>query len=73
MQLGSPLDADEILLRRIPPPLEKNSKLLSDGSRRPNSDRMTPRKDPETGNVEQALSCSRLSHTSPRQLLDQLP
>ncbi len=63
---GPAINADEILLRRVRPPLDERCKALSDGSRRPNSDVMACRSD------EVALSCSRLRLTSPRQLLDQL-
>ena len=72
MDSGPPLDPDEILLRRIPAPLDRNSKLLEDGSRRPNSNCMAPREDSKTRRIEEALSCSRLRYTSPKSLLDQL-
>lgn len=74
MESVPPLADDEILLRRVPPstPQFTTIQRTSDGSERPTSSSMTPRKDSDTQEVEVALSCTRLRLTSPRRLLDQL-
>jgi hypothetical protein len=71
---ADPLDINEILLRRVPPdrPGFQTTSTTSDGSKRPSSGTMKPRRNDVTQEVEVALSCSRLKLTSPAQLLQQL-
>lgn len=56
----------ERIIRRIPPPLSENTKVV-DGVLRPSSQRMQLLKAGDSG-----LSCSRLEQTSPTTLLDLL-
>lgn len=61
------IDNDEIILRRIPPPLSDNCRDSSHGGSRPTSQRMQLLKKDDRG-----LSCTRLLQTSPAKLLEQL-
>jgi len=61
------IDSDELILRRIPPPLDENTKSRGDGYSRPISQRLQFLHKRDSG-----LSCSRLSQTTPRELLEQL-
>ncbi len=64
-----PLAPEEFILRRVPPHFDIMT--LADGSHRPPSNAMMPRK-LRDGSVETALSCSRLLLTTPAELLSQL-
>ena len=60
------VDSNEYIIRRIPAPLDQSTKVV-DGVERPTSQRMQLRTGVDTG-----LSCSRISTTSPKALLEQL-
>lgn len=61
------IEDSAVILRRIPPPLDENTKTTPDGLWRPNSQWFQKRKPEDTG-----ISCSQFSITSPQALLDQL-